>query len=168
MQILLRIVESIENISEMVAKISIFLLWILCLLVFALAVALNFSYVNSQLDDFSLYCFALMILLTFSYTLKEDRHVRLDLLKYPKNLKNISWLLINICFILPFSLVIAKYSFDFMMHSYSIGESSPNGKIPYYFIFKSFVVVGFILLALQSIGESLKTFCCLLHNKQKT
>ncbi|WP_158654890.1 TRAP transporter small permease subunit [Helicobacter mesocricetorum] len=169
MQILLKITSGIEKISDGVARISILLLWILCLLIFGLAVALNFSYVNSQLEDFSLYCFALMILLTFPYTLKQDRHVRLDLfyIRYSKRAKSISWLLINLCFIFPFCLVIAKYGLDFMIHSYRIGESSPNGKIPYYFIFKSFVVVGFILLALQSVVESLKMFCSLLNKKQE-
>lgn len=137
-----------------------FALWALCLITFGLALALNFSYVNSKLDDLSLYCFALMTLLAFSWTLKEDKHVRVDLIyaHLSNKTKVISFFFVNLFFILPFCLIMIKYGLDFTLQSYKMGESSQNGKIPYYFIFKAFVVLGFILLSLQSLSEILKSF----------
>lgn len=160
MQKILKIAAVLDTISLMGARVSMVALWALAILVFGLAIALNFSYVNSKLDDLSLYCFALLVLLVISYTLKEDKHVRVDLLyvRYTPKMKVISWFFINLFFILPFSLILAKYGIDFTLQSYKIAESSQNGKIPYYFVFKSFVVLGFVLVSLQSVSEILKAF----------
>ena len=165
MQKILKITAIIDRVSHYVAKISMLFLWILCFLVFSLAVALNFSLVSSKLDDFSLYCFALMILLSFSYTLKENKHVRLDLvyMRYSQKTKLWSWFVVNCFFILPFCAVIMKYGYDFAWQSYNISESSPNGGIPYYFIFKSFVVWGFFFLGLQALSEGLKALVALIN-----
>lgn len=160
MQKILRVALFLDRISCVSSKLSMVALWVLSVLIFALAIALNFSYVNSKLDDFGLYCFAFLILLAIAQTLKENKHVRVDLLytHYTQKTKIISWLLINILFILPFSLILVKYGLDFTIQSYKIGEASPNGKIPHYFIFKALVVLGFVLLGLQSIAEVLKAF----------
>ena len=126
-------------------------LWILALLIFILSIALNFSYSNSKLDDFSPYCFAAMVLFALSYTLREDKHVRLDLIytRYSQRTKTLSWCVVNFLFVLPFCLIIMRYGFDFVLQSYRISETSPNGRIPYYFLFKSLIVLGFFFLALQ-------------------
>ncbi|MCI5968981.1 TRAP transporter small permease subunit [Helicobacter sp.] len=160
MQKILKFALFLDKISLASSKVSMVALWVLSFLVFGLAIALNFSYVNSKLDDLSLYCFALFVLLAISYTLKVDKHVRVDLVyaHYSQKAKIISWLFINLLCTLPFSLLLVKYGLDFTMQSYRIGESSQNGKIPYYFIFKFFVVLGFALLSLQSISEILKAF----------
>ncbi|WP_297810599.1 TRAP transporter small permease subunit [uncultured Helicobacter sp.] len=160
MQKILKIAHILDSLSLWNSRVSMIALWALCLLTFGLSIALNFSYVNSKLDDFSLYCFALMVLLAFSWTLKEDKHVRVDLLyvHYSDKVKVVSFLCVNLFFILPFCLVMIKYGLDFTIQSFKIGESSQNGKIPYYFIFKSFVVFGFFLLSLQSLSEILKSF----------
>ncbi|TLD84061.1 TRAP transporter small permease subunit [Helicobacter sp. MIT 11-5569] len=160
MQKILKVALFLDRISLVSSKVSMIALWVLSFLVFGLSIALNFSYVNSKLDDLSLYCFALLVLLAISHTLKEDKHVRVDLVyaHYTQKTKVMSWFFINLLFILPFSLIMVKYGLDFTIQSYKIGESSQNGKIPYYFIFKSFVVLGFVLLSLQSLSEILKAF----------
>ena len=165
MQKLLKFAQTIDFLIEKVAKLSMIFLWILCLLVFFLAVALNFSYVNSALDDLSMYCFALMVFLSFSYALKEDKHVRLDLIyaHYSLKTKTLSWMIVNFFFVLPFSLVLIKYGLDFTIQSFSIMEASPNGRVPYYFIFKSFLIVGFTLLAICAISEGIKALIALLN-----
>lgn len=163
MQKLLKLAQGIDYFIEKIANLSMIFLWILCFLVFFLAIALNFSYVNSQLDDLSIYCFALMVYLSFSYTLKQDKHVRLDLIyaNYSLKTKTLSWMIVNFFFVLPFSLVLIKYGFDFTWQSFSMAESSPNGKLPYYFIFKSFMIIGFSLLAISAVSESIKALISL-------
>ncbi|WP_299548634.1 TRAP transporter small permease subunit [uncultured Helicobacter sp.] len=160
MQKTLKIALFLDRISLVGSKASMVALWVLAFLVFELSIALNFSYVSSRLDDLSLYCFALLVLLAIPHTLKVDKHVRVDLVyaHYTQKTRVVSWFFINLLFILPFSLILAKYGLDFTLQSYKMGEASQNGKIPYYFIFKSFVVLGFVLLSLQSISEALKAF----------
>ena len=53
MQKILKIVALLDKVSLMSARVSMVALWALAILVFGLAIALNFSYVNSKLDDFS-------------------------------------------------------------------------------------------------------------------
>lgn len=168
-QTLIKVSLFLDKISLISSKISMVFLWILTALVFGLSIALNFSYVNSKLDDFSLYCFALMALLSFSYALKEDKHVRVDLLyaHYSEKSKVVCALITNLFFILPFSLILVQYGLSFTLQSYTIMETSPNGRIPYYFIFKGFLVIGFILLALQSVSETLKAIIKLKENRFK-
>lgn len=158
MQGMLRVAVLLDKVSLWGSRIAMIALWLLALLVFGLSIALNFSYVNSQLDDLTLYCLALLVLLAIPHALSQDKHVRVDLLyvRYTQKTKIISWLFVNLFCILPFSLILAKYGLDFTLQSYRIGEASQNGKIPYYFLFKSFVVLGFVLLSLQSISEVLK------------
>ncbi|MBX7490874.1 TRAP transporter small permease subunit [Helicobacter turcicus] len=160
MQSILSIASFLDKISLVSSRISMVILWVLTFLIFGLSIALNFSYVNSKLDDLSLYCFALLVLLVISRTLKEDKHVRVDLIyaHYAQKTKIIGWFFTNLLFILPFSLIMVKYGLDFTIQSYKMVEASQNGKIPYYFVFKSFVVLGFMLLSLQSVSEALKAF----------
>lgn len=163
----MRIIEILDAFNTKMMALAIIFLWILVGLIFFLAIALNFSYVNSQLDDLSLYCFAFFVLLSFSYTLRENRHVRIDLLyaHFSKKTKQKIWLFVNLLCVLPFSLILIVYGLDFAIQSYNIAETSPNGRIPYYFIFKFFMVFGFVCLALQSIGEILKAFFNLKSHK---
>ncbi|MDD6055957.1 MAG: TRAP transporter small permease subunit [Helicobacter sp.] len=164
-----KIVAFLDKISIFSSKLSQIALWILAILIFSLSIALNFSFVSSKLDDFSLYCFAFMVLFAFGFCLKEDKHVRVDLLyaNYSPRFKTLSFIFVNLFFILPFSLILVKYSFDFTLQSYKIAEASPNGRIPYYFIFKTFFILGFLLLALQSIAEVLKAALKLKEHKYK-
>lgn len=170
MQIILRVALFLDKVSLISSKVSMVALWGLTFLIFGLSIALNFSYVNSKLDDFSLYCFALLILLAIPYVLQADKHVRVDLVyaHYSKKTKIISWFFINLLFVIPFSLILVKYGLDFTLQSYKMGEASQNGKIPYYFIFKSFVVLGFVLVSLQSISEALKAFLKIMQKRYET
>ncbi len=159
MQKILKTTQIIDSFLDAISKLCIACLWALCSLVFFLAIALNFSYVNSSLDDMSMYCFGLMVFLSLSYTLKEGRHVRLDLLydSYPRRWRLMSAVIVDFFFIMPFCYVMMDYGFDFALQSYEISESSPNARIPFYFIFKSFIVVGFALLFLSAFCNGLKT-----------
>ena len=92
-------------------------------------------------------------------TLQKNRHVRVDVFYNEFNDKTKSWinLIGTIVFLLPFSYVIIISSIPFVENSYLILESSPDqGGLPFRFIIKSIIPIGFTLFFLQGCLEVIK------------
>jgi len=103
--------------------------------------------------------FSVIILLGMSYALKEDAHVRVDILyahwsDKKKALVNI----IGAClFITPIALLIAFGSIDFVMEAYRMHEiSSDPGGLTHRWILKAFIPLSFGLLIFIAIGFVIK------------
>ena len=114
--------------------------------------------------------FSIMFLLGAAYTFQMDRHVRVDLFYSPlsKREKARINLLGNLLFLLPWCLFVIKYSFHYAWDSYQIGEGSPDpGGLPYRYIIKFCIVLGFVLLALQAISNSLESWQILQKSKDQ-
>jgi len=114
--------------------------------------------------------FSILFLLGAAYTFQQDKHVRVDL--FYSKLSPIEQARVNLFgnlfFLLPWCIFIVIYAFDYAHASYVIGESSPDpGGLPYRFIVKSFIVLGFTLLALQAISNSLQCLQILKASKIK-
>lgn len=154
----------IEKLSKIAFGFSIAALCGLCALVFALAIALNFSFASAVGDDLVLYLFTLLVLCGFAEALRLDSHVRLDLIyaKFSKKAKTRLNLFSNLFFIMPFCALLVVLSSDFTALSFRMNESSPNGHIPYYFLLKGLLIVGFFLLFLQSLAEFIKNLAVIL------
>jgi TRAP-type mannitol/chloroaromatic compound transport system permease small subunit len=55
------------------------------------------------------------------------------------------------------SLIVIKLSFNFVYQAYSLGEGSPDpGGLPYRFLLRSFIPLGFILLAVQGLANVIR------------
>lgn len=162
-KIFLNISKIIDSITKFFCYFCVVMLCILTLIVFFKAVLLQFGIASAIFDDLSMYFFSAFFLPAIAYALLLDKHVRLDILyvKYSKKQKLYSWIFINLFFIIPFSIVIFYFGFSFALQSFNISESSPNGRIPHYFIFKSLISFGFLLLILQSISEIIKSIIML-------
>ncbi len=105
--------------------------------------------------------FSILFLFGSAYTFQQDRHVRVDLFysKLSEKEKARTNLFGNLLFLIPWCIFIAKYSFDYAYGSFLMGEGSPDpGGLPYRFIIKFCIVVGFVLLGLQAISNSLACF----------
>lgn len=104
------------------------------------------------------YLFSLVFLLGAAWTLKENAHVRVDVLfdrMSPKVQRgiNIGGALL---LLLPFCVFVFWTSVPSIRNSWSILEGSPDpGGLPRYPI-KSLILVSVVLLALQGISELIK------------
>jgi TRAP-type mannitol/chloroaromatic compound transport system permease small subunit len=88
-----------------------------------------------------------------------DKHVRVDLFysNYSPKTKAIVDVISQLFLILPFVLLILYVSFDYISLSYNQNEISPDpGGLAYRWAIKSMMVVGFVLLGLQSLAEIVK------------
>jgi TRAP-type mannitol/chloroaromatic compound transport system permease small subunit len=112
--------------------------------------------------------FGFLFLLGAAYTLKNNRHVRVDVFydNMSEKKKAIIDFFGTIIFLIPFSLLVIYASKNFVIFSYNFHEGSPNpGGLPYRFILKSAIPVGFIMVVLQGISMLFRNFLILI-NKQ--
>ena len=63
------------------------------------------------------------------------------------------------------SVIVIQLSFNFVYQAYSIGEGSPDpGGLPYRFLLRAFIPLGFALLTLQALALGIRSA---LHLKGK-
>lgn len=120
--------------------------------------AFNITYVFMQ--ELQWYLFSLVFLLAAGYGLKEDTHVRVDIFYARLSPRGKAWINIAgaVLFLFPTCYLIVTASIPYVSNSWRDLEGSPDpGGIPFRFLLKTAIPVGFTLLALQGIAH-------LLHN----
>jgi TRAP-type mannitol/chloroaromatic compound transport system permease small subunit len=109
--------------------------------------------------------FAVIFLTGAAYTMKKERHVRVDLLYSRLSAKGKAWINLVGCFIflLPFSYLVIWASYDFVINSLTIQETSPNpGGLPARYLIKACIPFGFLLIILQAIATIIKSILLIL------
>lgn len=99
--------------------------------------------------------FALTFLLGLSYTLKENGHVRVDVFydNLPRRVQAIINILGSFIFIIPFSLLVFGYSWDFFIDSWESAENKGDpGSLPRLWPFKFLLPLAFFMLILGAIS----------------
>jgi TRAP-type mannitol/chloroaromatic compound transport system permease small subunit len=123
----------------------------------------NTSYVFTQELEWQL--FAFIFLVGAGYTLLHDGHVRVDIIYQRLGPRGQAWtnLLGVLFFMLPGCLMVIITSWKFTYNSWAIMEGSPDpGGIPYRFLVKGTITLGFILLSLQGLSLGLHSLLQLL------
>jgi TRAP-type mannitol/chloroaromatic compound transport system permease small subunit len=111
------------------------------------------SFVFTQ--ELEWHLFAFIFLMGAGYTLLKDGHVRVDIFYQRLGYKARAWvnLIGVIFFLIPGCTMIILTSLVFVENSWSILEGSPDpGGIPFRFIIKGCITVGFLFLLLQGIS----------------
>ncbi len=150
----------IDALIENFAKIAAFLVLSLSFLV--VYDSLNrylFSSGSVSLQELEWHIFDIIFLLGLSYALKHDAHVRVDIFysQFSDKTKAVINIISSLFLILPFIGIILYVSYDYIALSYNQNEISADpGGLAYRYMIKSMMVVGFILLGLQSISDIFK------------
>ncbi|MCU0559826.1 MAG: TRAP transporter small permease subunit [Desulfobacterales bacterium] len=167
MNSIIRLCRWIDTLNERVGRGTGWAALGLVLVVFADVVMrylFNTSFVFVQELEWQL--FAFIFLIGAGYTLLYDGHVRVDIIYQRYGPKGKAWtnLLGVALFLIPGCLLIISTSWHFAFRSWVMGEGSPDpGGIPYRFIVKSFIPVGFSLLLLQGISLGLHSLLQILN-----
>jgi len=156
MQAIKWVCRLIDNINEWVGRGVAWVTLGLVLVVFTDVVMrylFNTSFVFTQ--ELEWHLFGFIFLIGAGYTLLHDGHVRVDIIYQRLGSKGRAW--INLCgvilFLIPGCIMVMTTSWKFMANSFAILEGSPDpGGIPYRFILKSCIPIGFTLLLLQGIS----------------
>lgn len=111
------------------------------------------------LQELEWHFFSIIILFGISYALKEDGHVRVDVIYdrlHPKT-KAVINLAGAVVFLAPVSLLIATGSSGFVAEAFSSGEGSGDpGGLPYRWIIKGLIPLSFYLLLFVNLGFIIK------------
>jgi TRAP-type mannitol/chloroaromatic compound transport system permease small subunit len=159
----------INRIIDVLGLVCVVLMVLLLLNVFY-DVVMRYVFNDSSIgmQELEWHLFALVFLLGVAYTLKEDSHVRVDILyeKFSPKKKAILNIVGIIIFIIPFSIVVLIGSWTYTIDAFTIGEGSPDpGGLPYRFIIKGSIVLSFAFLILSSMGFILRSIKVFLTDK---
>ena len=120
--------------------------------------AFNTSFVATQEMEWHL--FAFIFLMGAGYTLLKDGHVRVDIFYQRVTPRAQAWInLVGVVlFLNPGCLMIIATSLKFVYHSWAVMEGSPDpGGIPFRWVIKACVPIGFILVNLQGVSMGLSS-----------
>jgi len=137
---------------------SISWLWLVLLATIIVNVVLRYAFGEGRIEfeEFQWHLYSTGFLLGMGYTFQVDRHVRVDVLheRLPRRLQ--AWLElygILLC-VLPFSALILIFTVPFVHISLELGEISPSpGGLPFRWLIKSMLFIGFLLLALAAVSR---------------
>jgi len=124
-----------------------------------------FNDVSIGMQELEWHLFAAMFMFGIGYTLKEDGHVRVDVIYDQLSKKHQA--LINIVgslvLALPFAVLVLYFSWDYAYEAFAIGEGSPDpGGLPHRWIIRSVIPVSslfLILCILHVLLTQIQSFC---------
>jgi TRAP-type mannitol/chloroaromatic compound transport system permease small subunit len=111
-----------------------------------------------------------IVLIGMAYALLHDGHLRVDLIyvKLPERARlavDFAASLIGVVF----SGLVIYLAWKYVLQSYAIGEGSPDpGGLPYRYVLKAFIPLGFALLLLYSIAEAIHAWLALVTGEDRS
>jgi len=135
----------------------------------AMRYVFNTSFVFVQ--DLEWHFFAVIFLCAAGFTHLKDGHVRVDI--FYARLSPDKQAFVNFAFALlflfPTCFLLIKTSIPFVERSWAVLEGSPDpGGLPARYLLKAAIPVGFFLLGLQGLSETIKNAHVLFHKKPAT
>ncbi|MGO4854583.1 TRAP transporter small permease subunit [Phaeovulum sp. W22_SRMD_FR3] len=156
---LLALSRAIDRITEIIGKAVSWLILVAILVSATNAIirkAFNVSS-NSWLE-LQWYLFGAAFLLAAAYTLKQNEHIRIDILYGAVSRRRQHWidLLGHLLFLMPFVILMLWQLTPYVLKSYHNGEVSTNSGGLIIWPAKSLLLIGFVLLFAQGISEIIK------------
>ncbi|BCN94346.1 C4-dicarboxylate ABC transporter [Thiomicrorhabdus immobilis] len=160
--------KRLDAFIECIGHLSSWLIFMLVLLVAGNVLARYFFSASSVgMQELEWHLLAAIAMFGSVYTLQQGEHVRVDLFyhRYSQRTKRWMDLVIPLFIIIPFSVFMIYLTSDFVFRSYDIMEVSPDpGGLPYRYLVKSLLPIGFVLIAIQGLALFLKA---LTNTKQE-
>jgi len=107
------------------------------------------------LQEMEWHLFAVVFLFGMAYCLKEDGHVRVDILydHFPPRWKAAVNIAGTLLLLLPLSILVIEGSFWYVNEAYNLGEVSGDpGGLPYRWLIKAVIPASFVFLIVSAIG----------------
>lgn len=121
--------------------------------------AFKTSFVWTQ--ELEWHLFGVVYLLAAGYTMLYDEHVRVDIVYSRWSPRRKAWadFILYFVFFYPSAIMVMVTTWPFVKASYKVFEGSPDpGGIPLRFLLKSVIIVGFAILVLQAISQTIKAY----------
>jgi len=142
-------------------------IWALLMGVIILNVFMRYALGEGRIEfeELQWHLYSIGWLLGLSYCFATDDHVRVDLLHHRLALRTQAWIeLFGILFLLaPFIGIVLWYAIPFISYAWQTGEVSGDpGGLPYRWMIKSVLFLGFFLLALATLSRLSRVIALLL------
>ena len=156
---LLGIARLIDRINGWIGRIAAWLI-LAAILVSAgnAVIRKGFNMSSNAWLELQWYLFGAVFMLCAAWTLRDDEHVRVDVLSQrlsPRSRVAID-LVCHILFLMPFTVLMVYLSWPFFVTAYVTGEQSSNAGGLIRWPAKVWVLIGFALLAAQGVSEIVK------------
>lgn len=159
MRSLLAISAGIDRINETIGKAVTWLILIAVVVSAANAVVRKvFNTSSNSWLELQWYLFGAAFLLAAAYTLKQNEHVRIDIVYGLLSRRTQHWidLLGHLVFLMPFVALMVWYLVPYVSRSYALGEVSTNSGGLIIWPAKALLLIGFTQLMCQGISEIIK------------
>jgi TRAP-type mannitol/chloroaromatic compound transport system permease small subunit len=165
---LLRLADGIDALNRRIGRGAAWLV-LLCILASAGTATLRYlaDWGSNALIEVQWFLFGLVFLLCAPWALRENAHVRVDILYWhlPLRVRLVVDLLGGLLFLLPVCLLITRDAWAYFLISFAQQEGSPNpGGLPWWPM-KLVIPVAFALLAAQGMSEIIKSVAALTGHR---
>jgi TRAP-type mannitol/chloroaromatic compound transport system permease small subunit len=156
---LLALSRAIDRFNEFIGK------WVGWLILLSILISAGNAIIRKVLNTSSnawleaqWYLFGAAFLLAAAYTLKQNEHIRIDVVygMFSRRVQHWIDLFGHVFFLMPFVLLMIYYFVPYFLLSYRTGEVSTNAGGLIIWPAKSLLLIGFTLLGLQGISEIIK------------
>lgn len=153
-----KFVQTIDRLSLLGAYLSSILLISIILLIVANIILMSFF--NSSIvitAEYSAYMFAASVMLSLSFALKEDAHIKINVIssKLPRPISKILKIAVTLLAFL-ISLFALYYSIMMVWQAYIYQMRADTVAQTLIYIPQIFMPIGFLMLSLQLVGKLLK------------
>ncbi|GLS85594.1 C4-dicarboxylate ABC transporter [Cypionkella aquatica] len=159
MKNLLAVSAGIDRINEIIGKAVSWLILVAVIVSAVNAVVRKvFSVSSNSWLELQWYLFGAAFLLAAAYTLKQNEHIRIDIVygAFPRRVQHWIDLFGHVVFLMPFALLMIYYLVPYVSRSFLSGEVSTNSGGLTIWPAKALLLAGFFLLALQGVSEIIK------------
>ena len=149
--------NQLEKITELIGRgVSWCTLFIVLMTLAVVILRYSFNTGATALQETALYLHGAVFTLAAGYTLKHDGHVRVDIFYRNFSVRTRHWVdfLGTLLLLMPVCLFILYSSFDYVLASWRVGESSVEaGGLAYVYLQKSLLLLLVVSLLLQGTVE---------------
>lgn len=156
---LLSLSRLIDSINEFIGK-SVGWLILVSIFISAINAVIRkvFNMSSNAWLEAQWYLYGAAFLLAAAYTLKQNEHIRIDIIYglFSRRVQHWIDLLGHLFFLMPFVLLMIYYFVPYFLLSYRTGEVSTNAGGLIIWPAKLMLLIGFILLGFQGVSEIIK------------
>ena len=159
MEGLLDLSRGVDRLNEIIGK------WVSWLILVSILVSAGNAIIRKVFNissnawlELQWYLFGAAFMLAAAYTLKQNEHIRIDIVygMWSRRVQHWIDLIGHLFFLMPFVLLMVYMFVPYTLHSFRSGEVSTNAGGLIIWPAKAILLVGFFLLALQGVSEIIK------------
>jgi TRAP-type mannitol/chloroaromatic compound transport system permease small subunit len=156
---LLALARGVDRLNEFIGK------WVAWLILVSILISAGNAVIRKAFNissnawlELQWYLFGAAFLLAAAYTLKQNEHIRIDIVygMFSRRVQHWIDLFGHVFFLMPFVILMIVYFIPYVSLSFRSGEVSTNAGGLIIWPAKAMLLIGFFLLGLQGVSEIIK------------